>query len=89
MLRNEKASAGSGGIGGGCTTLFGCSTLIISIPDEEFDNPYVIRELHFYFHSSREETAGREGYGGAAHEEVRFALDSPLEGTGFEPSVPR
>ena len=22
-------------------------------------------------------------------EEVRFALDSPLEGTGFEPSVPR
>jgi uncharacterized protein (TIGR00730 family) len=24
--------------------------LTISIPDEEFDNPYVSRELHFYFH---------------------------------------
>ncbi len=24
--------------------------LTISIPDEEFDNPYVTRELHFYFH---------------------------------------
>jgi hypothetical protein len=24
-----------------------------------------------------------------AAEEVRFALDSPLEGDGFEPSVPR
>jgi hypothetical protein len=60
----------------------------ISIPSEEFDNPYVIRELHFYFHSSGEETAGREGYGGAAHEEVRFALDSPLEESGFESLVP-
>jgi hypothetical protein len=26
---------------------------------------------------------------GALIEEVRFALDSPLEGDGFEPSVPR
>jgi hypothetical protein len=26
---------------------------------------------------------------GALIEEVRFAVDSPLEGTGFEPSVPR
>jgi len=24
--------------------------LTISIPDEEFDNPYISRELHFYFH---------------------------------------
>jgi uncharacterized protein (TIGR00730 family) len=24
--------------------------LTISIPDEEFDNPYLTRELHFYFH---------------------------------------
>jgi uncharacterized protein (TIGR00730 family) len=24
--------------------------LTISIPDEEFENPYVTRELHFYFH---------------------------------------
>src|SRR5437588_2065980 len=24
--------------------------LTISIPDEEFDNPYVSRELHFHFH---------------------------------------
>ncbi|HMD65953.1 MAG TPA: LOG family protein [Stellaceae bacterium] len=24
--------------------------MTISIPDEEFDNPYVSRELHFYFH---------------------------------------
>src|SRR5260370_13076961 len=24
--------------------------LTISIPDEEFDNPYIIRGLHFYFH---------------------------------------
>src|SRR5258708_33753388 len=28
MLRNERASAGNDGIGGGCTTLSGCSTLI-------------------------------------------------------------
>ena len=26
MLRNERASAGNDGIGGGCTTLEGCST---------------------------------------------------------------
>jgi len=26
---------------------------------------------------------------GALIEEVRFAVDSPLEGVGFEPSVPR
>src|SRR5450631_737417 len=28
MLRNERASAGNDGIGGGCTTLSGCSTPI-------------------------------------------------------------
>jgi hypothetical protein len=27
-------------------------------------------------------------YFGALIEEVRFAVDSPLEGAGFEPSVP-
>jgi CO/xanthine dehydrogenase Mo-binding subunit len=28
-------------------------------------------------------------YGGWMRPQVRFALDSPLEGDGFEPSVPR
>ena len=28
MLRNGRASAGNGGVGGGCTTLWGCSTAI-------------------------------------------------------------
>jgi hypothetical protein len=34
------------------------------------------------------EYAAREENGSPRSEEVRFAMDSPLEGEGFEPSVP-
>jgi len=34
------------------------SVLTISIPDEEFDNPYVSRELHFHFHYFLCESSG-------------------------------
>src|SRR5271155_2637571 len=42
------------------------------------------------FHSWRAlDRRGRQGRRSIEGEEVGFAMDSPLEGAGFEPSVPR
>ena len=70
-------------------TRIACSA-ILPLPPRERETPFQGGRCppQNRFHEGMALPSPEELFG-ALIEEVRFALDSPLEGDGFEPSVPR